>query len=698
VASIRSIFGIALLVCVLLGFSAPAYAALPDYGYNYSYWQEAEPAPYPYLAEKHIYGATLGIGHFNMPQDVFVSSDRRIYIADTGNNRIVCLDESGGLLRVIDRFEYDGKTDGFNKPYGVYVDAKQDIYVADTHNRRIVKLGSDGKLLAVFGPPDSSLLPQDFQYFPLKLSVDRTNRIYVAAQGAFEGIMELDAGGGFKGYVGTNKVRFSPADLLWKRISTRQQAEQMELFLPVEFSNLEVDKRGFIYAVSSEANSLTPIKRFNPAGEDILRREGYFSPLGDVSVIRLDASQVDAPELRNEGSSRFIDIVADEGGMYSGLDSTRNRIFTYDRDGNLLYQFGGIGTHENNFQKPTALAMLGDRVAVLDNETNRLTLFAPTRYGGLIRQAVKAQDEGRAEEAAAAWEEVLKLNANFDIAYIGMGKALLKQNHNKQAMSYFENGNNRKYYSEAFKRYRKDVVWDHFGAIMGVAIGASVLAVAGRIYWKRRRPQLYFVDASVARAPFYTAFRPFSGFWELKYESKGRVSIALLIMVVLVVTMIMKRQYAGFVVNFNKLSRLNSVDELIYIVLPVLLFCIANWSLTTLMDGEGKFREIVMTVGYAMLPLVILYAPQILFSNIITLEEAPFYYLIEAVAVIWFLWLLFVGLMTVHQYSIFKTLLTLLLTCVVMAFIVFLGILIFSLLQQMTAFIISIVTEIRARF
>ncbi|OXS61332.1 hypothetical protein B1A99_06885 [Cohnella sp. CIP 111063] len=684
------------LICFLFGFCAPAYA-LPDHGYNYSYWGEAEPAPYPYLAEKKITGTSLGIGHFNVPQDVFAAGDRRIYIADTGNNRIVCLDESGHLIRVIDGFDYGGRSDGFNKPYGVYVDARNDIYVADTFNGRIVKLSNEGTFIAAFGPPESNIIPQDFQYFPLKLNVDRTNRIYVVAQGAYEGIMELDAGGSFKGYVGTNKVRFSPADLLWKRISTREQTEQMELFLPVEFSNLDLDERGFIYAVSSEINASTPIKRFNPAGEDILRREGYFDPRGDVSVIPLDASQTDAPALRNEGSSRFIDIVTDEGGMYSGLDSKRNRIFTYDRDGNLLYQFGGVGTHENYFQKPIAIAMLGDRMAVLDNEMNRLTIFAPTRYGALIREAIKANFNGRAEEAAAAWEEVLRLNANFDIAYIGMGKAHLKQNENKLAMSYFENGNNRKYYSEAFKRYRSEVVWNHFGTIMMVGLGAAALAIAGRVYWARRRPQLYFVDAGVARAPFYTLFRPFSGFWELKYEGKGRVKIALFIVLALIVTMILKRQYAGFVVNFNKPDELNSMDELIYIVMPFLLFCVSNWSLTTLMDGEGKFREIVMTVGYAMLPLVLVYAPQIAFSNMITLDEAPFYYLIETIAAIWFLWLLFVGLMTVHQYSIFKTALTLLLTLVVMAFVVFLGILIFSLLQQMTAFIISVATEIRAR-
>ncbi|WP_054023609.1 YIP1 family protein [Bacillus sp. FJAT-28004] len=695
-ASIRGIASFLILMCFITGFAVPAYA-LPDHGYNYSYWEEAEPAPYPYLAEKHVDGSELGIGHFNVPQDLFVAKDHQIYIADTGNNRIVSLDENGKLIRTIDGFDNNGKKETFNKPYGVFVDASQNIYVADTYNNRIVKLSNDGTLIESFGAPESSILPEGFQYFPFKLYVDKFDRIYVIAQGAFEGIMELDASGGFKGYIGTNKVRFNPTDLLWKRLSTKEQVGKMELFLPVEFSNLDVDDRGLIYAVSSEANSNTPIKWFNPSGEDILRREGYFPPMGDISVIRLDPTKSVVLDPKNRGSSRFIDVVSDESGMYSGLDSTRNRIFTYDRDGNLLYQFGGIGTQANNFQKPVALSMLGERIAVLDNEMNRMTIFAPTRYGKLIRQAVKAHYAGKVDEAADSWNKVLQLNANFDIAYISMGKAFLKKNENKMAMNYFKNGNNRKYYSEAFKQYRKQYVWDHFGTIMTVLLSASALFVAIRIYWVKRKPKLYFVETNIVKAPFYTMMRPFNGFWEMKYEQKGRVKIALIILLSLVVTMILKRQYSGFVVNFNKLSTLNSVDELIYIVLPFILFCVANWSLTTLMDGEGKFLEIITAVGYSLLPLIILYLPQVVFSNMITHEEAPFYYLIESAAICWFLWLLFVGMMTIHQYSIFKTLLTLFLTVVVMVFIVFLCILCFSLLQQMTTFVISIYSEIRAR-
>ncbi|WP_152392384.1 YIP1 family protein [Paenibacillus guangzhouensis] len=685
-----------LFIIMLLAGSTPAEAAVPDHGYNYSYWREAEPAPYPYISEIEVYGSELGIGDFNDPQDVYVSGRHHIYIADTSNNRIVHLDETGKLVRVIASFDNAGKQDTFNKPNGVFVDPDDNVYIADTQNSRVVQLTDEGKLLKVFGPPVSSIIPKEFQYFPLKLSVDKTNRLYVVAQGAFEGMMEFDTEGNFRGYVGTNKVRFSPVDLFWKRFSTKEQSSQMQLFLPVEFSNLDLDDRGFIYAVSSEANAPEPIKRINPGGEDILRREGYFDPVGDVSAIQVDAAK--QTTIQNAGSSVFVDVIYDESGMYSALDSKRNRIFTYNNDGNMLYQFGGTGTSVDHFQKPTAMDMLGDRMIVLDGGTNRLVIFRPTRYGSLIREGVKLHYNGKDDQAAKSWEEVLKLNANFDIAYIGIGKALLKKGDNKQAMEYFKNGNNRKYYSQALKRYRTEYMWNNFGTMMTILFLAVAAIVAGRLYVRRRvATTAHYIDTGIIKMPFRTMVRPFSSFWELKYEQKGKVWIALSILILVVLTMILKRQYAGFIVNFNKLDELNSVDELKFIVLPFLLFCISNWSLTTLMDGEGKFKDIVMAVGYATLPLVIIFLPQVLFSNVITIDETPFYYLLDSVAYLWFGWLLFIGTMTVHQYTIGKTILTLILTVLVMAFIVFLGLLCFSLVQQMITFLEALYREIIVR-
>jgi hypothetical protein len=201
----------------------------------------------------------------------------------------------------------------------------------------------------------------------------------------------------------------------------------------------------------------------------------------------------------------------------------------------------------------------------------------------------------------------------------------------------------------------------------------------------------------MTKYPFYVLLHPFQGFNDLKYENKGKLRISLLILLLLTIATIILRQYSGYVVNYNYPYDLNSIKELEYIVLPFFLWCVSNWSLTTLMDGEGKFKEIVIATGYALLPLVLMRFGNTILSNVITLREASLYYLIESLAGLWFIWLLFIGIMTVHQYSVTKTVVTMALTLLVMGIIIFLGLLFFSLLQQMLGFVLSIYTEISLR-
>src|SRR5690554_4266583 len=132
----------------------------------------------------------------------------------------------------------------------------------------------------------------------------------------------------------------------------------------------------------------------------------------------------------------------------------------------------------------------------------------------------------------------------------------------------------------------------------------------------------------------------------MKYEGKGKIRVAILILTLLVLTIILQRQFAGFLVNFNDPRYLNSLDDIQFTVLPFLLFCIANWSITTLMEGEGKFKEIVMATGYALLPIVLINLPLTFISRVMTSEETAFYYLVNGFATIWFCFLLFVGIMT----------------------------------------------------
>jgi DNA-binding beta-propeller fold protein YncE len=470
----------ALLVSLLVLQSTPASASAPYESYNYNYWKEAVPSPAPYLPQRAITGRDLGIGDFQEPSDMYITDQGYVYIADSGNKRIVCLDPNWKLLRVLSTFDHQGKKDAFNNPSGVFAGRDGMLYVADTNNHRVVVISPEGKLKRIIQNPKSEVLPGDFKFVPLKVTADNANRVYVVAQGIYEGIMQFDEQGNFIGYVGTNKVQRNYADYFWRMISTKAQKAQMVLFIPTEFSNVDIDAKGFVYATNIDPGSQEPIKRLNPSGEDVLKRFGYFEVKGDIRYSTFGA---------NSGPSKMVDIKVREGGMYSVVDSLRGRIFTYDDEGNLLYVFGAKGTQLGTFKTPVAIDRAGENLAVLDRGKSNIVLFEPTAFGNRVNKAVEQHYNGDDDKAVESWKEVLRLNSNYDIAYIGIGKSLLIQKRNEEAQEYFKLGMERKNYSVAYKRYRREVMKEYFGTFLTILVCGGLALLVWRMgkSWRRKR-------------------------------------------------------------------------------------------------------------------------------------------------------------------------------------------------------------------
>ncbi|WP_424991967.1 YIP1 family protein [Paenibacillus castaneae] len=192
---------------------------------------------------------------------------------------------------------------------------------------------------------------------------------------------------------------------------------------------------------------------------------------------------------------------------------------------------------------------------------------------------------------------------------------------------------------------------------------------------------------------------PFNGYWEMKYETSKKMNLILsfAILLLLVLTNVLGSQYSGFLVHIYNPAEMNSLMEVTYVIVPVLFWCVANWSLTTLMDGEGKFVEIFTSTCFALIPMVIINFPWIWLSNVISLQETTFYYFCNSFAVLWSMYLLFIGNMTVHQFTPSKTIGTIILTIVAIGFMAFICLLFFSLVQQMISFVTVIYQEITMR-
>ncbi|MBB3108029.1 sugar lactone lactonase YvrE [Paenibacillus phyllosphaerae] len=453
-----------LAICCLLGLGAGGTLVHANDGassYNYSYWGDTVAAPRAYEATSLYNGAKLGAGQLKNPADLFVTADQQLYVLDSGNNRILVLDRQFKLLRVIDSFQRDGKQESFLNPQGLFVTDRQELIVADTGNKRIVHLDQDGRLVKVIDSPKSELLAEGFKFEPVRVVADKAQRIYAMAAGVYDGFMEFSASGDFTSFIGANRVNFDPTDYLWKMLSTRQQRSQMVMFTPTEFTNLDINDEGFLYATNGQASD--NVKKLNAQGSDILRREGYFPPEGDIRFTSLD------------GPTRLVDIDVADSEIFAILDATRGRIFTYNGDGHFMYVFGGIGNQLGEFNTPVAIERLGDDYLVLDQALGEITVFQSTEYGRTLNEAVRSYYKGEEEKAYELFQQTINMNANLEFAYSGIGKALLRQGEYGDAMRYFKQSMDQKGYSKAFLLYRKQVLREHFTAIM---TGVAVLAVA----------------------------------------------------------------------------------------------------------------------------------------------------------------------------------------------------------------------------
>ena len=191
--------------------------------------------------------------------------------------------------------------------------------------------------------------------------------------------------------------------------------------------------------------------------------------------------------------------------------------------------------------------------------------------------------------------------------------------------------------------------------------------------------------------------RPIKGFYEMKFEQRGTVRFALLNFLFVCISFSFMNQYSSILVNDRHPLWLNSITDFVQLALVLLLFCTSNWAITSLTDGEGKFKEIIMMVCYAMTPFVVILIPATFLSNALTMQETGFYTLLINFSIGWFVILVFVGLIVIHNLTVFKTILTVFLTFMALLIIVFLITLLFTLIQQLYVFVYSVYQEISFR-
>lgn len=421
------------------------------------------------------------------------------------------------------------------------------IYICDSGNNQILVLDYNSydeesqtyELYQVVTKPTDEL-EADASFIPQKIVVDDPGRMYVIAKEVLEGIMQFSKDGEFARYTGTNEITLTAWEIFWRNFASDTQRASMKTLYNTEFLSL-VYYQDMIYTTSSAIknsngtfNDKIMIKKINPSGKDTLRRNGYQVPMGDVKYANTGTFYESASSSKPKIST-FVGITVNSYGTYSVLDKTKGRIFTYDNEGNLLYISGSQGNQDDKISNnPVSIQYFGDNLLVLDksNSTGRIIKFEPTEIAGLINKAVKLEKKGQLTNilpqynsetkswwidevdtkisnkdaeyeikndrwyidgvdtgidvdygSSHYWEEVVKRNANYEYAYVGIGHKYLDEDNFKEAMKYFELGKNKVYYSKAYKQYRDGIIKKWFAPVVILI----VVLVIGKAIFKHYR-------------------------------------------------------------------------------------------------------------------------------------------------------------------------------------------------------------------
>lgn len=706
-----------------------------------------------------------------------------------------------------------------NNASGITV-TKDGMYIADSGNARIIRVNKQGEEWVVDGvylTPDDNIFYQISSnisivdvtgvtlFNPQKVAVDQTGRLYCIAQNVYEGIMEFHTSGSFNRFLGKNEVVANPLKKFWTKIFSETQIASLNLDLPPEFTNIAMDENGFLYATSHpDADTTTNanmVKMINTSGKDIMKRNGYVTPDGDA--VYLTTSTEEGVII---GMSNLVGITVSKNGNFTIVDELRGRLFTYDNEGNLLYITGeqpggnsssGSTTLSSSIIDPVAIRYFyrdsgevdengnpiqEEVLLVLDTVSKSIILFQTTEFGEAVNKATELYQNGIVQDeylldangeivldsegnpiieqygAETYWQQVVKMNTNYELAYLGIGKALLRRGEYKEAMDYFELAHSATYYSKAYSEYRDAILSKNFSWIMTAVILVVVLwiVLSYRKYLKKKNLALaaatamneekaailsgkitalhrenqeeekinedeeddlneetqdvkkfswskvwnsikYFFKETVGY-PLYILTHPIQGFTDFKIEKKGKMWVSIVILLMYVLMEILAYQYEGIITNTNNPQKFNSIQILIYGVLPPIVLAVANWSVTTLLDGKGKMKEIFMMICYSLFPVTVFGFLNILLSNVMTLDEAQFITLINIIGWVLTGIMAFMGLVVIHEYGVGKTIWSIILTIVATLIIAFIALLVFDLVQQMYGFVYSLYKEITTRY
>jgi tetratricopeptide (TPR) repeat protein len=463
--------------------------------------------------------------------------------------------------------------------------------------------------------------------------------------------------------------------------------EQLDQFIKNEAaspSNLVIDHQSLVYTITAGTTQTQSIRKFTVAGKNIFPNTW--------------------------GSNSFRDINVTDDGLVLAVDAD-GEIYEYDLDGSLLFFFGARDTGDQRLGtliNPTAIERYKDLIYVLDKEKNAVVVYQTTAFAEKVHEGVSLYMGGYYVEAKPYFEEVLNYNGSFIRSYRAIADAYFKEGDYRNALAAYRYGENRVGYSAAFwelrnlalQRYLSQFIFWMFGLAL---LRSATLRLDNRYRWfdpiRNRWKRLHtikLVDNFVFMFRFIK--QPVDSFYYIKKGLRGSLSFAGIVYVWVVLVRILSLYLTSFIFHpYSSFVFIRLENEIIYTIGFLLLWNTANYLVSTISDGEGRVRDVVIGTAYSLFPYVLFALPIALISNVLTLNEIFIYQFSQFIMWFWIGLMLFIMVKEIHNYSFGQTVRNLLTTIFTMALFLLTGYILYVLFNQLYDFITAIIQEVGLR-
>ena len=689
-------FIICLIFVSLFSFLATASTESDLIPYDtYTYWtglsgggRKAVEIKNMYSVEKVIFSEEMNVGEIEAFEDICCDKNGNIYILEGKNSKIIILNKDFKVQGVITEINYaDGENVSFKGSEGIFVDENNHIYIAATEQQTVFKIDFSGNYIKEYLLPDSNIIPSQFRYRPIKITVDSKGYVYILSEGSYYGALLYSPDDEFLGFYGANSVTSSITEAItgvFKKLFVNDiKKEQSAKALPYQFTDLVVDNNNFIYTVTGSTKSAAKgqIRKLNPGGKNVLASDSV-NYVDDNASIKI-----------GEGwhGSNLSRIAISEDFIYA-LDVTYGKIFMYNVKNELMCIFGcglNAGDQKGSFSGAKAIDVYENTVYVIDSKKNCLTVFKPTEYGNLVMTASSKVIMSDYLSAEDDWAKILKQDTNNQLAYRYLAKAEYTKGNYKAAMSYAKQGADREIYGQAFDVYRNKLLKDNFLLIVIIAIAIITLMVV-----LKKIKSVKLIKSEKTKLMFSTLFHPFESFNEIKYKNKGSLLLSVILLVLYFVTEVVKTTKGGFIYTYFDASSFNALYVLMRTIGIIVLWTITNWAVSTLFGGIGKVKEIFIVACYSLMPLIFINLFSVLATNVLATSEAQFLDVLSYAFMFYTLVLIAIGTIIIHDFDFGHFAGTTVLTIVGMLIVVFVIFIAWLIIQQLFGFLMTLFNEI----